>query len=122
MTMNRYSPAGRALEAEGVLLGAEGGDGPVGLAVRLEALEDLLRVVQDHGGRIEGERRVRHELAVVPAAALGPLDRHHVVGEVAAEPRVGQDRVALRGGERAGGGLELDRGRRHEWLSFTGCV
>ncbi len=107
-------PAGGRLEAGGVLLRTEGGDRPVGLTVGLQALEDLLRVVQDHGRRVEGDRRVRHELAVVPAAALGPLDRHHVVGEVAAEPGVGQDRLAVCGGERAGGRLELDRGRRHE--------
>jgi hypothetical protein len=114
--------AGGALEALGVLVRAEGGHGAVGAAVGLEALEDLLGVVQDVGRRVERDRRVRDELAVVPAAALGPLDGHHVVGEVAAEAGVRQDRRALGVGERAGGGLELDRGRRHEWLSFTGVV
>jgi len=118
----KYAPAGGGLEALGVLVGAERRDGAVGPAVGLEALEDLLRVVQGHVRRVERDRRVRNELTVVPAATLRPLDRHHVVGEVAAEPGVRQDRVALGVGERTGGGLELDRGRRHEWLSFTGCV
>ena len=120
--LGHRQPAGGGLEALGVRLGPEGGDRAVGLAVGLETLEDLLRVVQDLGRRVERERRVRDELGVVPAAALGPLDGHHVVGEVAAEPGVGQDRLPLRVGQRVRGGLELDRGRRHECVSFTGCV
>ena len=60
---------------------------PSALAVGLEPLEDLLAVVQGHGRRVELERAVGHQLRVVPAAALGPLDGHHVVGEVPAEPR-----------------------------------
>src|SRR5690606_21088049 len=43
--------------------------------------EQLLRVVEDSGRRIEGERTVRLEPRVVPAAPLGPLDADHVVGE-----------------------------------------
>lgn len=106
--------AGRPLEALGVGLRAEGHDGAVGAAVGLEALEDLLRVVQRHIGRIDRQRRVRDELCVVPATPLRPLDRHHVVGEVSAESGADQDRLALRVGQRVRGGLELDRGRRHE--------
>ena len=45
-------------EKKGVRLGAEAGDRAVGLAVRLQALEDLLPVVQHGGGRIKLDRPV----------------------------------------------------------------
>ena len=63
-------PLGRGLEAARVLLGAEQGDAAVLEAVGLEALEDLLGVVQHGAGRIEDERLARPELRVAPAALL----------------------------------------------------
>jgi hypothetical protein len=61
------------------------------MPVRLHPLEDLLRVVQDGGSRVHQDRAVRNDLAVMPADALGPGDRHHVVGEVLAEPGGSED-------------------------------
>ncbi len=43
----------RALQAATVLVGAEGMHRAVGVAISLDALEDLLAVVQDRGGRVE---------------------------------------------------------------------
>ena len=117
--LRHREPGRRAAEACRVGLGAERGDRAVGLPVRLEALEDLLPVVQDHRGGIERQRPVRHHRRVVPAHALGPPDRHHVVGEIPAESGVGQDLAAPHrfGGRGVGGAGEL---RAHDVRRYIG--
>ena len=50
--------AGGLVQPGGVGLGAEGPDRAVGVAVGLQALEDLLAVVQHGGGRVQGDRAV----------------------------------------------------------------
>src|SRR6185437_5270130 len=97
-----------------------GGDRAVLLAVCLQALEDLLAVVQRGGRRIEFDRTIWAQLRVMPAVAGGVLDRDHMVGEVAAEAGITvKDRGALGVGERLAGRLELDGGR-HRWSSSSG--
>ena len=61
------------------------------MPVGLHALEDLLRVVQHRGRRVQRERAVGLDPGVVPARVGGPLDGEHVVGEVDAEARVSED-------------------------------
>ena len=80
-------PAAARVEAGRVGLGPEHDDRAGRLPVGLEALEELLAVVEHLGGRVEGERAVRLKLAVVPAALLRPAQRDHVVGEDLTEPR-----------------------------------
>jgi hypothetical protein len=46
--------------------------------------------VEDRGGRVERERAVRLELAVVPAALGRPAQGDHMIGEDLTEPRVRQ--------------------------------
>ena len=71
----------------------------IGMAVGLDALEDCLAVVEDSGGRIHAERRVGAHLRVVPTLVLGPVNRHHVVGEVLTKAGVRQNLLqALWGG------------------------
>ena len=92
----RAAPSSRrTLHTGRVLVGAERADRAVGVPVRLQALEDLLPVVQHRGGRVELDRPVRRDARAVPSALLGPADVGHVVGEVVAEPGVGEDRLAL---------------------------
>ena len=82
------------------------------MTVGLEALEDLLRVVQD------GARGVHLEGAVLPDAVPGrprpggPGDPGHVVGEDGAELRLGEERLALRVGQRGVGGADVEPTRR----------
>ena len=100
-----------ALQAAPVLVGAERVDRAVRVPVRLDALEDLLAVVQHGCGGVEGDRAVRLDARAMPAAADRPADVDHVVGEVRAEAGVDEDRLALRGalrGEVSGDG-ELER-------------
>jgi len=70
--------------------------------VGLEPLEDLLPVVQHGRGRVELDWTVGLHPWAVPASARRPADVDHVVGEVLAEPRVGEDLRALDLGERLG--------------------
>jgi len=84
----------------GVGIDAEQRHTAVGQAVRLQPFEDLLRVVQYGGRWVHGYRGARLHARVVPAFALGVLDRHHVVGEHPAEAGIGQERFALGPGDR----------------------
>jgi hypothetical protein len=68
--------------------------------VGLEALEDLLRVVQDGGGRVHRDRGTRFDAGVVPALLVGVPDGDHVVGEYPPEPGVGHQRGPLVGRDR----------------------
>ena len=89
---------GGARHALGVLLRAEGRDAAVRLAVGLDALEDGLAVVEDHAGRVHGQRAIGLDAGVVPADLLVVVDEDHVVGEVDAEARALEDLGDVRGG------------------------
>jgi hypothetical protein len=68
--------------------------------------------VEHRGGRVERERAVRLQLAVVPAAPGRPAQRDHVIGEDLTEPRCRQYPLSL-GGWHPGLGrvdLEVDSG------------
>ena len=82
---------GRPAQPGGVGVRPERHDRTVGPAVRLEPFEDLLRVVQHDRRRVQLDGAVRQHRGVVPAPALGVVDRHHVVGVEATEPGVTQD-------------------------------
>ena len=74
----RSGSSGRArrrlelLHALGVRLGPERPDAAVGVAVGLEALEDLLGVVEDGGRRVERERTVRRDRGARASRRPGP--------------------------------------------------
>jgi hypothetical protein len=68
--------------------------------------------VQRHHRRVDLERRVRHELRIVPAAAFGPPDPHHVLGEDAPKARAGDPLGTFGVGHRRRGRLQLERNRR----------
>ena len=63
------------------------------MAVGLDALEDLLTVVQHRSGGVEGERAIGAHLVAVPIGIDGPAHVGHVVGEVFTKPWVLQDIV-----------------------------
>jgi len=102
-------PGRRPVEAGRVGLRPERHDRPARLPVGLHPLEDLLGVVEDRGGRVEGEWAVGLQPAVVPAAVGRPADGDHVIGEYLAEPRRGQNPLPLRGGDGIGAGAHLER-------------
>ncbi len=82
------------------------------MPVGLDALEDLLAVVQHGCGGVEGDRAVGLDARTVPAAADRPADVDHVVGEARAEAGIDEDRLTLGGalrGEVSGDG-ELEGG------------
>ena len=81
----RYRSLRGALQPFGIRGGTERGDRAIRLPVGLEALEDLLPVVQDHRRRVQCDRSVRLDLRIVPAALAVVVHHHHVVGEVLAE-------------------------------------
>ena len=81
-------PCGRAIEAGGVLPWPEQVDLPVRPPIRLETFEDLLAVVEDHGGGIQDQRSVGADPGVVPPLFRGVALGEHAVAEVAAEAQV----------------------------------
>lgn len=86
------------IEPRHVFLRPEQYDPSLRRAVGLHAFEDLLAVVQAHGGRIEGERAVGNDPGIVPALSLIVIHQKHVVGEDGAKPQlVGGGRFRLRG-------------------------
>ena len=74
------------------------------MPVGLDALEDLLAVVEHGGGRGQTEIAVRNDAVVSPALTLRPASMSHVVGEAVAEVKVGQHLRALVLGDRRGVG------------------
>ena len=70
------------------------------MAVRLHALENFLAVVQHRSSRIHGDWPIRFQTRVAPTAFAGgtdlEVDHHGVVGEVVAEPGVGENRLPVR--------------------------
>ncbi|MPM39352.1 hypothetical protein SDC9_85985 [bioreactor metagenome] len=101
-------PLGRVDHPLGIRLRAEQPDGVVRVAVRLEALEDLLGVVEDRRRGVERLPAVRYELRVTPAVLHGPRGDRHVVGEVPAEPGRSQDDRALLGSCRGRMGVHVE--------------
>ncbi|SKF62199.1 Uncharacterised protein [Mycobacteroides abscessus subsp. abscessus] len=101
-------PFRRTRHPRRVHLRTEQADGVVVEAVGLEAFEDLLRVVQHRRGRMHGDRAGGNDPVIVPAAALLPVDQHHVVGEVRPETRIGHDLGQLRLGHRRGIGRDRE--------------
>ena len=79
----------------GVPVGTESPDSAILVPIRLEALEDLLGIVQHGSRRVQSERPVGHDCRVVPAISGRPGGDCHVVGEVHAESRIGQNCVAF---------------------------
>ena len=72
----------------GVVQGAEQLDGTVSGAVSLQALKDLLRVVENHAGRIQGEGLIGDDAGVMPALVRRIVHDEHVVGENLAEAQL----------------------------------
>jgi hypothetical protein len=75
--------------------------------------------MQHRAGRIERDRLARADDRIVPPAAIGPLDRHHVVGKRRAETGVAQNVGPLleAGGAWVRGSREFQRKvgeRRHD--------
>ena len=70
----------------GIGVGAEQVDAAIVALVGLEALENLLRVMQHGRGRIEREIRARFDARVVPALRLVVADDGHMVGEQRPKP------------------------------------
>ena len=79
---------GRIPEAPGIGVGAEQVHAAVVALVGLEAFENLLRVVQHGGGRIEREIRAGFDARAMPALRLVVADHRHVIGEDPAEARI----------------------------------
>src|SRR6185437_1010931 len=86
------------------------------LPVGLKPLEELLAVVEHRRGRVERERAVRLELAIVPAALRRPAQRDHVIGEDLTEPRRLQNPRAVGGWHSRLGGVDLELD-----LGFEAC-
>ena len=76
-------------KAVGVAVGAEQLDLALGGAVGLHALEQLLGIVEDHGGGVEAEGAVGHDAGVMPALALRVIHHKHVIGKNLAEAQLG---------------------------------
>jgi hypothetical protein len=99
---------GRIVEAPCVGVGAEQVHAAVVALVGLEALENLLRVMQDGRGRIEREILAGFDARVVPALGLIVADDRHVIGEDPAEAGIHQPCRALRLRLRMGRGPDLE--------------
>ena len=74
-------PVGGVLHPLAVTVGAEQLDGVVRGPVGLQALKDLLRVVENHAGRIQGEGLIGDDAGVMPALVRRIVHDEHVVGE-----------------------------------------
>ena len=72
-----------------VVQGPEQLDSAVGGAVSLQALEDLLRIVQDLGGGVNLQGAVRNDAGIVPALALVIVHNKHMVRHALAEHQGG---------------------------------
>ena len=104
-------PLRRAVETGDVPVGPEQPDGAVLAAIGLEPLEDALRVVEHHGGRLQGQRAVGHDAGVAPPRIPRPVHEEHVIGEHLAETQSGLVRLGL--GPRGAGNRKLHLLVRH---------
>jgi hypothetical protein len=107
------------VEPLGVGLRAEQRAAAIGLAIGLQPLEDLLRVVEHHGRRIELQVGARADLRVVPASLVGVSDGHHMIGEVPAPARILQHRLAVLGRNRVRVVLDFESRRRAAGIHLT---
>lgn len=78
-------PISRLVKAAGVHLGAKQGYPAVSPFVRLEPLEDLLGVEEDHTRRVKCERLIWLDSGIAPPLPGPPFDQQHPVGEIPAE-------------------------------------
>src|SRR5262245_34856324 len=102
-------PRRRALHSPCILAGAEQQDVPAWRTVRLEALEDRKPVVQGGYAGWQGERPVRPDRGLLPAAVLEFHDQH-VIAVHAPERCV----LPIRAGPaRLGHALDANRRARH---------
>ena len=81
-------PVGGVLHPLAVTVGAEQLDGVVRGPVGLQALKDLLRVVENHAGGIQGEGLIGDDAGVMPALVRRIVHDEHVVGENLAEAQL----------------------------------
>ena len=123
--LRQGQPARRAAEALRMGVRPKGRHPAVRLPESLQPFEHRLGVMEDRGPWIEGERCVGCELGVVPAAGRRPADPDHVLGEDAAETRVGQPPLALRRRHSPAcrAGVKLDRrgARAHRVANTNRC-
>ena len=70
-----------ALHTLGVLFGAEQLDGVIRRAVRLHSLEALLRIVENHTGRIHGNRCIGDNAGIMPTLFGVIVHDKHMVGK-----------------------------------------
>jgi len=95
----------RAVQPTRVVRQAEQPHAAVLATERLQPVEDRLAIVQHAGGRIQGERPVRHNARIMPALTLMEVHQEHVVGEDAAEGERLIRRMLLRAGSLGDGNL-----------------
>src|SRR6266566_6454166 len=108
--LRQGEPSGRSAEADRMRVRTEYGDPSILLAVRLEALEDRLRVVEDRDPGIQLQRSIGTKLSVMPAPLAVPADSNQVLGEKLPEAGIGQQPLPRRGRRSLGGrsGPEID--------------
>ena len=103
----------RILHPLGVAVGTEQLNGAVGGAVCLHALENLLGIVENGGGRIQLKGAIGYDPGVVPALTGSVVHHEHVIGENFAEAKLG---LVLR--FCLGGGSTGDFNIQHDIPSF----
>lgn len=90
--LHRQGRHAHALGATGEALKIGAGTEEVEAALRrtvaLEALENLLAIVQNLTGGVQRKVAVGHDAGVVPALAVGIVDHEHMVGEDVAKAQL----------------------------------
>ena len=94
-------PVGGVLHALGVAVGAEQLDGVVRGPVGLQTLENLLGIVEDHAGGVQGEGLIGDDAGVMPALVRGVVHDKHMIREDLAEAQL----ALVRGFGLGAGGL-----------------
>ncbi|MPM74518.1 hypothetical protein SDC9_121506 [bioreactor metagenome] len=90
----------RVVHAAGVAVRAKELNFTLGGAIGLQALKALLRIVEHHGGGLQGEGGIGHNAGIVPALALGVVHNKHVVGKGLSEAQLRLVRRLCLGGSR----------------------
>ena len=80
---------GGVVHAAHVVQGAEQLDGAVSGAVSLQALKDLLSIVEHLGGGVNGQRAIGHDAGIMPALTGIIVHDEHMVGHSLAEHQGG---------------------------------
>ena len=102
------------LHTSAVALGAEQLDLVVGRAVCLQALKNLLCVVEHNAGRIQVEIAVRNDTGVMPALIGCIIHQEHMIGKLFAEAQ-----LALIGRLCLGGSGFSDFDIQHSYFLFS---